>query len=96
MRSGGRGGGLPPLDINTAREKLETLDGSRSKGNKKRAAVRIEDLEDLLLLTPKLHSAAAAGSTPTKEEFDALRGDVMEIFKRLDAISKRLQARVVL
>ena len=63
----------------------ELLDGSRGK-DKSRAAVRLEDLAPLLQLLPALKSAHAAGSTPTKAEFDALVDDVAMIHLRLKAV----------
>lgn len=77
------------------REKLETLDGSRGRNARRRAAVRIEDVEGLLLVTQKLKAQKAAGSTPTKAEFDALVDDVNALHKQLVAVSSALQARLL-
>lgn len=77
------------------REKIETLDGSRGKGAIRQAAVRIEDLAPLLALPARLKSAKAAGSTPTKAEFDALVEDVAEMHRRLQAVADVLQAKIL-
>jgi hypothetical protein len=77
------------------KEKIETLDGSRSKQNRRKAAVRLEDLAGLLALPPELKSAHAAGDAPTAAEFDALVDDVHEIQRRLTALRDALQARIL-
>lgn len=77
------------------REKLETLDGSRGRNALRRAAVRIEDVDGLLLVTQKLKAQKAAGSSPTKAEFDALVDDVNTLHKQLVAVSSALQARLL-
>lgn len=71
-------------------EMLEVLDGARSSPRKRRA-IRSEDLSPLLQLQPKLKSTAAAGATPTKAEFDALRTDVNTILQRLNEIGAVVQ-----
>ncbi|WP_220092605.1 hypothetical protein, partial [Aerococcus mictus] len=81
-------------DVERYREKLEVLDGSRAGGLTAKAAVRLEDLSEILKLPTIMKSTPAAGSTPTKAEYDALRADVMEIFKKLDAIRQALQAKL--
>lgn len=74
-------------------EKLEILDGSRK--NRRRAAVRIEDVAALLELGPSLKSAHAAGSAPTKAEHDALVDDVRMLHQRLQAVQLALQRRIL-
>lgn len=75
------------------KQKIELLDGSRRGGNPGRAAVRLDDLNGLLVLPEQLKSVKAAGSTPTQAEFDALVADVHEIHRRLVAILGALRAR---
>lgn len=75
-------------------EKVEVLDGSRSGGSRRRAAVRIEDLDALLQIPPRLQATKAAGATPTKAEFDALLVDVQTMQARLIAVASALQARL--
>lgn len=78
------------------REKLETLDGSRSgsKEAKRRQAVRVVDLAAILEMPDRLQSAAAAGSTPTAAEFDALQADVAALHRRLAALSDAIAAKL--
>lgn len=78
----------------TQREKLEVLHGDRPKG-RERAAVRLEDLGRLLQMAASLQSAAAAGPTPTKAEFDALRKDVIMLHNCLRGIAETIQRRVL-
>lgn len=77
------------------KEKLEVLDGSRGRKAIRQAAVRIEDLSGLLLLPESLTAAAAAGSTPTKAEFDKLVADVSTLHLRMLAVIEALQARLL-
>jgi len=78
---------------NVLRQKVETLDGSRRLADRGRAAVRLDDLNGLLALPETLKSAKAAGSTPTKAEFDALVDDVHELHRRLMNIVGVVRAR---
>lgn len=75
-------------------EKVEVLDGSRSGGSRRRAAVRLEDLVALLQIPPRLQASKAAGATPTQAEFDALLADVQTLQTRLIAVAETLQARL--
>ena len=70
-------------------ELIETLAGVRGR-NREGAAVRLRDISGLLPLNPKLQSAKAAGSTPTKAEFDRLVADVHEVHRRLVALCEAL------
>lgn len=83
-------------DLQRLAEKVEILDGSRARGNRDQAAVRIADLKGLMTLKTRLKSAKAAGATPTKAEFDALVDDVVELHLRMKAIVEALQARIIL
>lgn len=76
-----------------SKQRLDELAGVRQRGATGRAAVRIEDLQGLLSLPESLKSAAAAGSAPTKAEFDALVDDVGAIHRRLVAIMSALRSR---
>lgn len=75
------------------KEKLEVLDGSRSR-DRRRAAVRVEDIGGLLDLPPTLKSTKAAGSAPTKAEYDALVADVHALHGVLARLSAELQKKV--
>lgn len=79
------------------REKVETLDGSRSSSPdlRQQQAVRVVDLSGLLALKTDLQSTKAAGAAPTAAEFDALVEDVHRLQARLiqvqEALSKKLR-----
>ncbi|PTM61909.1 hypothetical protein [Phreatobacter oligotrophus] len=75
-------------------ERLATLDGRRPRAIAE-AAVRLQDLDGLMRMSTRLQSVAAAGSTPTKAEFDALQKDVAEIQRRLVALIEAIQARLI-
>jgi hypothetical protein len=75
-------------------EKLEILDGSRG-GTTTAAAVRLADLAPLLRIQTRLQAVKAAGSTPTKEEFDALVGDLDYLNNRLIEVMQLLQQRLL-
>ncbi|MEH3111505.1 MAG: hypothetical protein PGN22_15540 [Agrobacterium cavarae] len=73
-------------------EKLEVLDGSRS-GSRERAAVRLEDVRDLLQLAQvKTKEVAAA---PTPDDFNSLLKDIKEISNRLNAVAQALQRKII-
>jgi hypothetical protein len=72
-------------------EKLETLAGER-RGARGKAAVRVEDLDQLLRIPAKLKSAPAA-STPTQDEFNALQADFAALHAQLMLVTAALQAR---
>jgi hypothetical protein len=73
-------------------EKLEVLDGSRS-GSRERAAVRLEDLRELLQLAQvKTKEVSAA---PTQDDFNALLKDIKEISNRLNAVAQALQRKLI-
>ena len=77
-------------------ETLEILAGERTPLGpaRRRAALRIEDLEGILQLSERLQSATVSG-TPTAVEFNALVADVHSIHQRLLAISQAVTARLV-
>ncbi|CUX20304.1 MULTISPECIES: hypothetical protein [Agrobacterium tumefaciens complex] len=74
-------------------EKLEVLDGSR-RGNRDKAAVRIEDLRELLQISNKLKSAQLTAA-PTMTDFNALQKDIEDISKRLNGIALAIQKRIL-
>ncbi|CAN7304561.1 hypothetical protein LJR231_001564 [Phyllobacterium sp. LjRoot231] len=76
------------------KEKIEVLDGSRS-GDRKRSALRIQDLQAILDYAPKLKSASAAGAAPTKVEHDALVTDLLAIHKALLAVSAAINLKLL-
>lgn len=75
-------------------EDVETLVGDRSRKNKVRAAIRIEDVQPLLRMSEKLQSAPAAGATPTKAEYDALQADVKTVHDALLSVVGILKGRI--
>jgi hypothetical protein len=77
-----------------AQEILDELDGSRSRTSKGRAAVRIEDLTGIVQLRQRMQAIAAAGSTPTKAEYDALVRDVSAVRQALAIVAEALQRRL--
>ncbi|OCJ67676.1 hypothetical protein A6U97_02855 [Agrobacterium tumefaciens] len=74
-------------------EKLEVLDGSR-RGNRDQAAVRIDDLRELLQISTKLRSAQLTGA-PTMADFNALQKDLEDISKRLNGVALAIQKRII-
>ncbi|KQZ96844.1 hypothetical protein ASD74_06200 [Rhizobium sp. Root564] len=73
-------------------EKLEVLDGSRS-GSRERAAVRLEDVRELLQLAQvKTKEVTAA---PTPDDFNSLLKDIKEISNRLNAVAQALQGKLL-
>jgi hypothetical protein len=72
-------------------EKVEILAGSRA-GDRRKAAVRIEDLDAILRL-PKLQ-AKPITAAPTVEQYNALLKDVQAVAKALDLVSKALQGKL--
>lgn len=75
-------------------QKLQELDGSRGVKSRQRAAVRIQDLQAITEIDKKLRAVKAAGSTPTKAEFDALVEDVRRVHTALAAVSEVLTNRL--
>lgn len=74
-------------------EKLEVLDGSR-RGNRDKAAVRIEDLRELLQISNKLRSTQLTAA-PTMADFNALQKDLEDISKRLNGVAMAIQKRMI-
>lgn len=85
---------MTPDDERRYREKLELLDGTRSR-QRRQAAVRIADLSGLLQIPDRLQVVSAAGATPTKAEFDALASDLEFIRARLFEVVTVLNKRLV-
>lgn len=75
-------------------ETVEELEGKRST-RRRRAAVRIEDLEGLMKIPNRLQATKAAGSTPTQAEFDALLADVEFMRLRFNEVMEALQKRLL-
>jgi hypothetical protein len=82
------------MDDERLREKIEVLDGSRRRGPKTRAAVRIADLAPLLQI-PQLQATPAAGAAPTAAEYAALLRDVERVHARLTEVATLLQAHLL-
>ncbi len=74
-------------------ETVETLAGDRRR-DRRNAAVRLVDLDGLILMGQRLQAAAPAGATPTAAEYDALRKDVIALHKALVAVAAALTARL--
>lgn len=82
----------PKGDDQRIREKVEVLDGSR-QSQRKRAAVRIEDLEQILQIVDlKTKTLTAA---PTMADFNSLLNDLKALNNQLQAVGKALQARIM-
>lgn len=94
MAGGGGLGRGAERDFIILKEKIELLDGSRKGGAIDRAAIRIEDFKALLQLEAKFYASRAAGTTPTKVEFDQLREDMIQMFTVLRSMADALQERV--
>ncbi|MGV1752791.1 hypothetical protein [Agrobacterium sp. CG674] len=73
-------------------EKLEILDGSRA-GARDKAAVRIEDIKELLQIAQvKTKTLTAA---PTMADFNSLLTDINEISSRLNSIALTIQRKLI-
>lgn len=72
-------------------EKVEILDGSRS-GARRKAAVRIEDLDGLLDL-PQIQ-AKEITAAPTAAQYNTLVRDVKRLGETLSLLSKALRGRL--
>ncbi len=80
------------FDADNLKEKIEVLDGSRAS-QKNRAAVRIEDLEQILQIADlKTKTLTAA---PTMTDFNSLLADLRMINNQLQAVGKALQGRLL-
>jgi hypothetical protein len=76
------------------RQKVEVLDGSRSSAGKRgQAAVRLDDLAELLRLPDKLNAIKVTGA-PTMSDFNALVDDVQGILRALLGSNSALRARL--
>ena len=74
-------------------EKLEVLDGSRNREVRRKAAVRIEDVAELLNIA-KLKTQTLVAD-PTMADFNSLLADLREISDRLNAVAGALQQRLI-
>ena len=74
-------------------EKLEVLDGSR-RGNREKAAVRIEDVRELLQIGNKLRSKQLT-APPTMADFNSLQKDLEDISNRLNGVAMAIQKRLI-
>jgi hypothetical protein len=79
--------------IDRDKERLELLDGTRASANRRKAAVRIEDIEAMLEV-PQMKSVNVT-TTPTAADFNALRADVKAISDTLNTISNELRKRII-
>lgn len=68
------------------KERLDILSGERTAKSRGAAALRLDDLAPLLAL-PALKSHAVS-ETPTAEEYNALRRDLVDVHERLRQISE--------
>ena len=82
-------------DEQRLREIVEELSGSRKHGQKNKAAVRIEDLSDLLKTPPKLQAEKTTSDTVSPEQFNKLVEDNIALHKVMFAIAQRLQGRIL-
>lgn len=84
---------MSKFDDERLKEKIEVLDGSRSRDRAK-AAARIQDMVALLQMPSQLASTDAVGA-PTKAEYDRLRADVQMVYKALLGVQAALQKRLI-
>lgn len=81
---------MSPIYDNRMHEKLETLDGSRA-GSRDQAAVRLQDLDQLLVLaevkTKKLTAA------PTAANFNSLLDDLTAISNAVRSVANDLRKK---
>lgn len=82
-------------DESRLRESVEELSGSRKHGSKAKAAVRIEDLSDLLQTPPKLQAEKVTTGTVSVEQYNKLVEDNNTLHKIIYAVAQRLQGRVL-
>jgi hypothetical protein len=74
-------------------EKLEVLYGSRNREVRRKAAVRIEDVAELLNIA-KLKTQTLVAD-PTMADFNSLLADLREISDRLNSVAGALQQRLI-
>ncbi|MFK4259035.1 hypothetical protein [Agrobacterium tumefaciens] len=74
-------------------EKLEVLDGSR-RGDRTKAAVRIEDLRELLQIRNKLQTTQLTAA-PTMADFNSLLKDLEDISSHLNGVALAIQKRII-
>ncbi|WP_331373773.1 hypothetical protein [Sinorhizobium chiapasense] len=80
------------FDQSKAIETLEILAGERPR-SRDQAAVRIEDLAELLQIEQFQTSEVSAA--PTAADFNSLRGDILEIHTRITVIAQVLRDRII-
>lgn len=81
---------MSPAYDNRMHEKLETLDGSRS-GSKDGAAVRLQDLDQLVRLAEV--KTKAVTSAPTAAQFNSLLDDLTAISNAVRSVASDLRKR---
>lgn len=81
---------MSPTYDNRMHEKLETLDGSRA-GTKDQAAVRMQDLDQLLRLAEV--KTKKVTSTPTATEFNSLVDDIAAISNAIRSVANDLRKK---
>lgn len=74
-------------------EAIEELSGERGQ-EKKKGAVRLEDLRELLMLSPALQSSQVSND-PTTADFNKLQADLTNIHQVLFSISTAIQKRII-
>lgn len=81
---------MSPTYDNRMHEKLEVLDGSRA-GTKDQAAVRLQDLDQLLQLAEV--KAKKVTSSPTADQFNALVDDIVALSNAVRSVASDLRKR---
>ena len=81
---------MTPVYDQRMHQKLETLDGSRS-GSRDAAAVRLNDLDQLLILAAVKSRHVA--SAPTAAEFNTLVDDLTAISNAVRSVANDLRRR---
>lgn len=74
-------------------EAIEELSGERGK-DKKKGAIRLEDVRELLMLSPTLQSSQVSNN-PTAADYNKLQADLTNIHQVLSSLSASIQKRII-
>lgn len=74
-------------------EAIEELSGERGK-EKNKGAIRLEDVRELLMLSPTLQSSQVSNN-PTAADYNKLQADLTNIHQVLSSLSASIQKRII-
>lgn len=74
-------------------EAIEELSGERGK-EKNKGAIRLEDVRELLMLSPTLQSSQVSNN-PTAADYNKLQADLTNIHQVLYSLSASIQKRII-